>query len=263
MSAGPLAGRRIAVTRPREQAAGLAALVREAGGEPLVFPALEILPPADPGKALAIMARLEEFDLAIFVSRNAARQGLELARRARGGKPWPAGLAVAAIGSGTRRELEGHGLGGVIAPGEEADSEALLALPQLAAPAGKSVLIVRGEGGRGFLGEALAARGARVTYVECYRRALPDGDLAPLAAALGAGEVDAVTASSAEGLANLLAMLGAEARAALLRLPLFVPHRRVAEAAARHGAREAIVAGPGDAQAVAGLVAYFGRKPRN
>jgi uroporphyrinogen-III synthase len=261
MSARPLAGRRIAVTRPREQAAGLAALVREAGGEPLVFPALEILPPADAARALAAMARLDDFDLAIFVSRNAVQRGLELARSARGGRPWPARLAVAAVGSGTRRELESQGFSGVIAPEGEADSEALLALPQLASAAGKSVLIVRGEGGRGFLGEALAARGARVAYAECYRRALPDADLAPLAAALGQGAVDAVTASSAEGLANLVAMLEPAAREKLLRLPLFVPHRRVAEAAARHGVREAIVAGPGDAETIAGLVAYFGRRP--
>lgn len=260
MSGKPLAGTRILVTRPRAQAAALAALIREAGGEPLVFPALEILPPADEGKAGALLERLEDFDLAIFVSRNAVERGVELARARRAGRPWPPRLALAAVGAGTRRELESRGFRDVLAPEGEADSEALLALPQLAGLKGKSVLIVRGEGGRGFLGDALAARGARVAYAECYRRALPDADPAPLAAALARGAVDAVTVSSAEGLANLFAMLDAAASERLRKLPLFVPHRRVAEAAARHGTREAIVAGPGDAEALAGLVAYFGRK---
>jgi uroporphyrinogen-III synthase len=261
MSGRPLVGRRIVVTRPREQAAALEALIREAGGEPLVFPALEILPPEDASKAATLMERLEEFDLAIFVSRNAVVHGLDLARARRAGKPWPPRLALAAVGAGTRRELESRGFGGVIAPEGEADSEALLAMPQFAALRGKAVLIVRGEGGRGFLSEALAARGARVAYAECYRRALPDTDPAPLATALERGAVDAVAVSSAEGLANLFAMLDAEASERLRKLPLFVPHRRVAEAAARHGIRDAIVAGPGDAEALAGLVAYFGRRP--
>jgi uroporphyrinogen-III synthase len=259
MSGRPLAGKRIVVTRPRAQAAGLAALIRESGGEPLVFPALEIRPPADAGRAGAIFEQLEAFDLAIFVSRTAVAKGLELARARRAGKPWPARLMVAAVGAGSRRELERRGFGGVISPEGEADSEALLALPQLAAVAGKAVLIVRGEGGREFLGEALARRGARVAYAECYRRALPDADPTPLAAALTRGAVDAVTISSAEGLANLFAMLDGPAQQRLRQTALFVAHRRVAEAAARLGVRHALVAGPGDAEVLAGLVAYFGR----
>jgi uroporphyrinogen-III synthase len=259
MTGKPLAGKRIVVTRPREQAAGLAALIRESGGEPLLFPALEIRPPADPGKAGALMERLEEFDLAIFVSRNAVVHGLELARARRAGRPWPARLAVATLGPGSRRELERLGFTDVITPEGEADSEALLALPQFTALEGRAVLIVRGEGGREFLGEALAGRGARVSYAECYRRARPGIDPAPLAAALERGAVDAVTVSSAEGLANLLALLGPGAQQRLRQVTLFVPHRRVAEAAARLGMREAIVAGPGDAETLAGLVAYFGR----
>ncbi|MGH8705035.1 MAG: uroporphyrinogen-III synthase [Burkholderiales bacterium] len=254
----PLAGRRIVVTRPRAQAAGLAALIRDAGGEPLVFPALEIRDLADPGPILALAERLEEFDLAIFVSPNAARKALDLVRARRGARPWPARLRVAAVGRGTRGELERAGFAGVIAPQAQADSEALLALPELAAVAGMGVVIFRGEGGRELLGDALAARGARVAYAECYRRARPETDGAPLLAAWARGAVDAVTVSSAQGLANLVAMLGTPGRQRLQETPLFVPHARVAAEAARLGVRETVVAGPGDAELVARLVAYFG-----
>ena len=44
---GPLAGRTVAVTRPRDQAAPLAACIEAAGGRALIYPLLEILP-ADP-----------------------------------------------------------------------------------------------------------------------------------------------------------------------------------------------------------------------
>jgi uroporphyrinogen-III synthase len=254
-----LAGKRIVVTRPREQAAGLAALIRDAGGEALLFPAIEIRALADPRKVGALLERLDEFELAIFVSRNAVVKALELARERRPGRAWPARLAVATVGGGSRRELERQGFSGVIAPGGEADSEALLALPELRAVDGKAVLIFRGEGGREFLGETLATRGARVEYAECYRRVRPDVDPAPLAAALERGEVDAVTVSSAEGLANLLKYFDAVGRQRLQRVALFVPHRRVAEAAAGLGMRAALVGGPDDAEVLAALVAYFGR----
>ena len=239
-----LGGRRILVTRPLELAQGLATLIREAGGEALLYPALEILDIADPAPLRALLARLGEFDLAVFVSPTAARKALELAR----GATWPASLRVAAIGSGTRRALEASGLRDVIAPtaGEE-DSEGLLARPELAGF--RHVVIFRGEGGRELLGEALGARGARVEYAECYRRARPAAVAAPQ------GRIDAVCASSGEALRNLVAMLGRERVAGA---PVFVPNDRVSAVARELGLREPVLAGPGDAQMLAALVAYFG-----
>jgi len=106
-----------------------------------------------------------EFDLVVFVSPSAVRIAAPAIQR-------PPRLA-AAIGAGTRRELERAGFDNVISPKDGNDSEALLAAPELQAMAGRRVLIVRGEGGRAFLGDALRARGAAVEYAECYRRAGP------------------------------------------------------------------------------------------
>lgn len=240
---GALAGRRILVTRPRELAQGLAALIREAGGEPILYPALEIRDVEDPAPARALIARLAEFDLAVFVSPTAVRKALELAARA----AWPAALRVAAVGAGTRRALEAVGFRGVIAPpAREEDSEGLLALPELAAA--RRVAIFRGEHGRELLGKALAARGAHVEYAACYRRARPAAAAAP------EGRIDAVCASSGEALRNLVAMLGRERVA---QVALFVPNARVAAIARELGLAEPELGGPGDAQLLAALVAYF------
>jgi uroporphyrinogen-III synthase len=241
---GALAGRRILVTRPRELAQGLAARVRAAGGEPLLYPALEIRDSADPARARALIARLAEFDLAVFVSPSAVRKALELAA----GAAWPAALRVAAVGEGTRRALEAAGFRDVIAPAAGAeDSEGLLALPALAGA--RHVAIFRGEGGRERLGEALAARGARVEFAECYRRARPAAAAAPQ------GRIDAVSVNSGEALRNLVAMLGRER---LAQAPLVVPNERVAGIARELGLAQPLIAGPGDAQVLAALVAYFG-----
>ena len=254
----PLAGRRIVVTRPSGQAEGLCALIRDAGGEPLAIPALEIRDLSDLAPFLSVADRLESFDCAIFVSRNAVRKALALLAGRRGGRPWPAHLRVATVGSGSREELEARGFTSVIAPPGQSDSEALLALPEFTGVAGKRFAIVRGEGGRKFLGESLAARGAVVEHAACYRRTPPEEGGALLAAAWKGGVVDAVLVSSGEGLANLLAMLGADGPRRLAGTALFVPHARVAEEAARQGLERARVAGPGDAEMAAALVAYFG-----
>jgi uroporphyrinogen-III synthase len=237
-----LAGKRVVVTRPRELAQGLAARIRQAGGEALLFPAIEIRDPQDPALVRKLLGRLREFDLAVFVSPSAVRKALELAE----GRDWP---RVAAVGEGTRRELEQCGFRDVIAPAGRADSEALLALPALAQVAGSRVLILRGAGGRELLVETLAARGAKVETAECYRRAKPS------AAPLPEGRIDAFCVSSGEALVNLAAMLGNER---LAGTPVFVSHPRVAAQAAELGLRHPVLAGPGDADMLAALVAYFG-----
>lgn len=250
----PLAGKRIVVTRPTEQAEGLAALIRKAGGEPLEIPMLEILDASDLAPFRSVIDRLDSFDAAIFVSRNAVRNTFALM----GNRPWPARLRVATVGNGSREELESHGIKEVIAPSGRADSEALLAMQDFSAVAGKRIAIFRGEGGRTLLGDTLTARGALLEQAACYRRAMPAQSAALLAAAWERGKVDAVMVSSGEGLANLLETLGGEAPRRLGGSTLFVSHPRVAVAAVRKGLKRPIVAGPGDAEAFAALVAYFG-----
>ena len=242
-----LGGRGVVVTRPRELAEPLAGAIARRGGRPVLFPAIAIeeLPPPE------TLRRATEFQLIVFVSPSAVRVALRALPH------WPSGVAAAAIGAGTRRELERHGVSGVIAPQGGADSEALLATAELADVSGKRVLIVRGEGGRAFLGNTLAARGARVDYAECYRRVRPAADAAPLIGEWQRGLIHAVSVSSAEGLDNFLAMTGGEGRQWLAGTPLFVPHARIAGHARSQGMREVIVSGSGDDELVERLVAYF------
>jgi uncharacterized protein HemX/uroporphyrinogen-III synthase len=242
LQSSSLQGKGIVVTRPVAQAGRLAQLLETRGARPIRFPAVEIEPlPERP------LPPMESFDLAIFVSPTAAQYGLERLGLLR--------LPVAAVGEGTRRELQARGIDAVLAPEDGADSEALLALPQMQELTGKRVLIIRGEGGRELLAETLASRGAQVEYFECYRRALPKADTAPLISAWERGEVDAVTVFSAQALEHLILLVGLER---LKRVPLFVNHLRVADRAREAGIRDITVAGPGDEEMVDGLMAYFG-----
>ncbi len=147
----------------------------------------------------------------------------------------------------------------MIAPAGEADSEALAALPELQDLRGRSVVIFRGQGGREWLRARLEARGARVEYAECYRRARPDADAGALLARWQRGGIEAASITSAEGLANFLEMLGPTGAGYLRATPVFVPHPRIAIAAERLGVRRIIVTGRGDDRTVAEMAAFFAR----
>jgi len=254
MSSGPLSGRGIVITRPREHATALAERIRAAGGDPVLFPTIEILPPDDPGAVADVIGRLDGFQLAIFVSRTAALRGHAMISANRA---WPGGLRVAAVGAGTAEALEERGFRSVIAPAGEADSEALDALPELQDLRGRSVVIFRGQGGREWLRARLEARGARVEYAECYRRARPDADAGGLLARWQRGAIEAASITSAEGLANFFEMLGPTGRGYLCATPVFVPHPRIAAAAEQLGVRKIIDTGPGDDRTVAEMSAFF------
>ena len=73
---GPLAGKTIVVTRPRAQAGPLAAAIAAQGGQPLIFPLLEISPAADVQPLADAVARLADYSLAVFISPNAVDYAL-------------------------------------------------------------------------------------------------------------------------------------------------------------------------------------------
>ncbi len=250
-SSGRLDGRGILITRPARQAAGLAHQVAAIGGSPVIFPAIVILPPEDRRALDQAQRELARYDAAVFVSANAVEYGVGDAAA------WPKDLPAFAPGPGTAAALAAVGIANVRMPTVSMDSEGLLALPEFSAVTGKRVAIFRGGGGRELLGETLAARGAIVDTVDCYRRARPAAGAAGLEDALRAGRVDAATLTSSEGLDNLWSLLGADARATLAATPTFVPHSRIAARAGEIGITRVIVTPPADAGLLAALLEYF------
>ena len=254
-SGGPLAGRTIVVTRPQAQAAPLAEAIAAAGGQPLVFPLLEIAPVADSQPLTEAVARLADYAIAVFISPNAVDHAWPAISAAGG---WCSSVLPAAVGQGTVRALAALGVHGCIVPIERFDSEALLALPEMAAErvAGRRVVIFRGDGGRELLADTLRERGATVDCIACYRRSGPAQGAQPLLNAWRAGQLDALTVSSSEGLRYLVTMLDAEGIDFLKKTPLFVPHVRIAENAQALGLSRIILTEGADAGLLAGLRAY-------
>ena len=243
-----LAGLKVLVTRPRDQADGLAQAIVQAGGIPLLFPLLDIAPVEDAAVLQRQVSHLARCDLAIFISPNAVKFGMAAIATS--------GLAldmkVATVGQGSAKALRAAGVSEVIAPAERFDSEGLLALPELQRIAGWRVMIFRGDGGRELLGDTLKARGAEVEYVACYRRGRPQDNAGELLQA----QPDAITVTSSEALGYLWQMLDTEALSVLRDTPLFVPHPRIAELARSQGWTEVHLTGAGDEGLISALLSW-------
>lgn len=225
-----LAGYGVLVTRPQHQSRPLCRMIADHGGHSISFPVIDIVPPENIETAVNLIKRLEEFDLAIFISANAVEQADKLVRQIH---HWPAQLKLAVIGRSSAAALQSCGLRADIVPTRDFNSEALLALPAMQDVKDRRIVIFRGQGGRELLASELAARGARVDYAEVYRRQRPHQDLESIQDELAA--IDAVIVASNESLQNLYDMAGTRRRDWLLSRALVVISQRAAEQAHRLG----------------------------
>ena len=201
-----------------------------AGGRAVHFPVIEIRPVDRVPAPAGLTAELAAAQLIIFVSRNAVayvESALADFFRLAAGKP------ILAIGEGTRTELYNKGVRDVICPDAGLGSEALLELDALqpASVAGKSVLVVRGVGGRDKLEETLGRAGVTIKYLEVYERRIPVLDGKTLENFWRDSPPDAIVITSVEGLYNLIKMTADAWMERLLRTPLAVMSPRIRSAA--------------------------------
>jgi uroporphyrinogen-III synthase len=215
--------KRVLVTRPAGQADRLCSLIEAAGGEALRLPALEIHELEDTSQLESLVAALETFQLAVFVSVNAVQMGMPFILDRR---PWPAGVKLAAVGPTSTRAIEHYGLSVDYVPEHEFSSEGLLALDSLQDMHGKRVVIFRGKGGRSKLYDSLTARGARVEYAEVYQRTCPVIEFQTMLDLLRQGNLDVITVASNESLQNLFHMAGPQGQPLLREKLLLVPGQR-------------------------------------
>ena len=157
---GALSGRRILVTRTREQSSTLVFALRALGAEVIEVPTIRFEPPASYAPLDAALARLGEYDVLLVTSANTARVLAE-----RRPLPWSAQPYTVAVGPATAEALEAPGLRVDLKP-EPSVAESVL---RILAPgaAGKKMLLVRAEQARDVLPDGLRAAGATVGRGQC------------------------------------------------------------------------------------------------
>jgi uroporphyrinogen-III synthase len=251
---GALSGLGVLVTRPEPQAAPLALRLESEGARVFRLPAMDLQARGDRPALRAALGPLDRYRWVIFVSTNAVKFGGFLLEGARGAK-------LAAVGPATAAALERAGCPVALVPSGGFDSESLLATPELNDVASGRVLIVRGDGGRELLGEELVRRGADVVYAEVYERRCAQpvpGAVQAVEDAWISGNVDVVTATSAELLRCLVEILTPAGRALLRGSVVLAGGPRIAAAAREMGLEGEIVVArsPDDAGLVDALLEW-------
>ncbi len=209
----PLFGRSIAITRPLHQADAAISLALELGAQPLLLPAIEILPPEDWSPIDEVLSRLADFDWLIFTSANGVESLMN--------RLWNSGrdaralghLKLAAIGPATAETLCRYQLRADIVP-ESYRAEALAeSLKPLVA--GRRVLWAGADRGRDVLPTELAATGAQMEKLIVYRNRDATDVPPETQILLEAGQVDWIALSSPSIARNLKKLIGPKALAHL------------------------------------------------
>lgn len=185
----PLQGKRILVTRTREQASALSAQLTSLGAEPVEFPTIRIVPPTDWTQLDAVLTSLftpalPAYDWLVLTSANGVNiccerllsLGYDLSALRN-----QSGLRIATIGPATAAALAHYGLEAALVPDEYIAEGVIRALLTDAAQhhtslAGQRILLARAAEARKILVTELQQAGALVDEVAAYYTVAVDRD---------------------------------------------------------------------------------------
>ncbi|MEX2613345.1 MAG: uroporphyrinogen-III synthase [Gaiellaceae bacterium] len=243
----PLEGRRIVVTRPREQAAELAEALEQLGAEAVIVPLVAIEPVEDERPLAAALRELDSYGWVVVTSAN----GVAAAQRARSGAAFGAAARVAAVGPGTARAVRELGVEPAFVPDVYAAEEIAAGLGPLE---GIRVLLLQADIASPSLAEELRDRGAKLDAIVAYRTV----ETTPSPAGLAELErgADAIVLASGSA-ARSLAAVGLSSPFRETQVVCIGP--KTAEAARDAGLTVGLVAHEASAEGIIhALVSHFG-----
>jgi uroporphyrinogen III methyltransferase/synthase len=206
----PLFGKRVLVTRTRQQASALSESLMAEGAEPIELPTIEILPPEDFSEMDRAIENLPEYDWTIFTSANGVEfflgriyhLGFDVRRFAN--------TSLCAIGPATSKALEKFGLRADWTPEDYISGSIVSGLAKKGI-AGKRFLLPRADIAPAELAEGLKKHGAEVDSVTTYRTVRPRNGAFEVVECLHRGDIDVVTFTSSSTVKNLFDLLGDDA----------------------------------------------------
>jgi uroporphyrinogen-III synthase len=205
-TAQPLAGRRVLVTRTREQAQGLVDRLHAAGASVVVVPLITTVPVAEPDAIVRVASEMRASPAprwVAFTSATAVRLVVGAA-----GIEGIADMFVAVVGPATAAALEAEGRTPDLVAGDH-DAAGLSTAMLARGIAGASVWFPVADGARDAFAEALRAAGAKVTEQFIYRSAMPVSAPERLRSAFDGG-IDAITLTSGSTARHLVEAVGVE-----------------------------------------------------
>lgn len=212
----PLFGRKILVTRAREQASELSDRLQQLGAMVVETPTIEIVPPRSWDDVDHCLARLDGYDWIVFTSANGVKflvqRLVQVGRDIRDLK----GPKICAIGPGTAQALRALKIRVDFVP-LEYRAEAIFEGLGKENLNGKRILIPRAKVARDVLPSALRNSGAEVEVVEVYQTVCPREKEMGALDLLREKNVSAITFTSSSTVTNFVELVGKEDAAELTR----------------------------------------------
>jgi uroporphyrinogen III methyltransferase/synthase len=206
---GPLAGKRVVVTRARAQASDLSSTLRALGAEVVELPAIRIEPVEASAEITTALDGLDDYGFIILTSANGVDCFFDrLADRGQDARALEASTTVVAIGPATSAALADRGVRADIVP-ERFVAEGILQTLEGRDLAGERVLVARAREARADLVEGLRARGAEVDEVALYDTIAQAASADEIEAALSA---DYLTFTSSSTVRNFMGLLDESGR---------------------------------------------------
>lgn len=211
----PLFGKRVLMTRAKEQAGELAGLLAAAGAEPIEGATIQIVEPDDWAPVDRAIDSIDHYHWVVFTSVNGVVQFMRRLRaRGRDARSL-AGRRLCCIGPRTAEELAKYGVNADVVPAEY-QAEGVLATLAESDLTRARILIPRAEVARELLPEELRARGAVVDVIPVYRTVVPRESIEGWTRMLSDRQIDVVTFTSSSTVRNFVELLGGEAQTRLL-----------------------------------------------
>ena len=205
----PLRGRRIMVTRPREQSSELSELLAGLGADVVQIPAIRVQAASDPSRLRHAVRGAPKYDWIVLTSVNGvdffAAAVEEVAREDAEPVQLP---SLCAIGPATGGALIRYfGRADLVARVHTAEG-VVEALTSHGEVAGRRFLLPLAAGARDVLATSLRDRGGEVDQVEAYRTVVDSSSAEGMRRTLESGRVDMITFTSASSVRGVLELGG-------------------------------------------------------
>jgi uroporphyrinogen III methyltransferase/synthase len=204
----PLTGKKILITRAREQSGDFSTLLEKLGAEVIEFPTIEIVPPLRWKELDQAIRQLKSYDWIIFTSANGVNFFWQRLRE-KGKYHLSSSLKVCAIGPATANQLKGKKTSVDYMP-KEFIAESILKGFDKMAVGGKRILLARAKKARDVLPMGLRKMVAEVDVVEVYRTVKPKAGARRLKKILTKERIDAVTFTSSSTVDHFVKLLKKE-----------------------------------------------------
>ncbi len=206
----PLFGKKIVVTRAREQASGFLSDLTRLGAECLEFPTIKVVPPKSWEPLDKAIQSLDSYQWLLFTSVNGVKYFLmrleELGKDVRDLK----GLKIGAIGPKTAEIWKGFGIKPDLMPSEYRAEAVVECFKEQEKVKGLKILLPRAARAREILPEELKKMGAAIDVVPAYQTVKPDHDTLRIQKMLEQGDIDMVTFTSSSTVDNFVEMFEAD-----------------------------------------------------